>query len=127
MQLFKKTLTTFQDRRLEPPPSAPTARLVDPASSADEAGGSANPFTAGDRFARQCGYTLALHIEGGTQDGEFLVRPDADLDGLFRAWGVDWQEWTLVHGCNVVIEQVRAVERPAVVERFLLDMQGDGR
>jgi len=63
-------------------------------------------MTAGDSAARKEGYTRAVYIEGGMQSGEFLIQPDTDLDSTFRAWGTDWQEWTAVHGCNVLIEEV---------------------
>lgn len=62
--------------------------------------------TAGDRFAQRSGYTRRVYIEGGMEDGEFLIRADTDLDTTFRAWGTDWQEWTMVHSCNVLIEEV---------------------
>jgi len=63
-------------------------------------------MTAGDAAARKDGYTRTVYIEGGMESGEFLIQPDTDLDTTFRAWGTDWQEWTMVFGCNVLIEEV---------------------
>lgn len=62
----------------------------------------------GDDQAIARGYTDLWMIEGGCQGGEFLVKPDTDLDGMFRAWGVDWQEWSLVNGSNVLMERITA-------------------
>lgn len=60
--------------------------------------------TAGDAAAEEQGYTRRIYVDGGGQDGEFLIREDTDLDSRFKAWGVDWQEWTWVFGWNVMIE-----------------------
>lgn len=60
----------------------------------------------GDAEAYTAGYTHRVNIEGGCQGGEFLVKPDEDLDDRFRAWGVDWQEWSWVNGSNCLIEGV---------------------
>lgn len=64
--------------------------------------------TAGDRAARMSGHTRRIYIEGGCMGGEFLIKPDTDLDDRYRAWGVDWQEWTWVNGWNVLVEEVTA-------------------
>jgi hypothetical protein len=60
--------------------------------------------TQRDAQALDAGYTRLVYIDGGCEGGEFLVRHDADLDGRFKAWGIDWQDWTWVNGCNVLIE-----------------------
>lgn len=60
--------------------------------------------TAGDAAAENEGYTHRVYIDSGSQSGDFLVRKDDDLDGEFKAWGVDWQEWTMVRGWVVHIE-----------------------
>jgi hypothetical protein len=64
--------------------------------------------TAYDALAIDLGYTRRVEIEGGCQGGEFLIQPDADLDDRFKAWGVDWQEWTWVNGWNVLIAECGA-------------------
>lgn len=61
--------------------------------------------TAADALAIDLGYTRRVDIEGGAMGGEFLIRGDEDLDGRFKAWGVDWQEWTWVSGWNVLISE----------------------
>jgi hypothetical protein len=66
--------------------------------------------TDADKVAYLDGYTKRVEIEGGCMSGEFLIQPDADLDGRFKAWGVDWQEWTWVHGSNVLIEHLEGVQ-----------------
>jgi len=60
--------------------------------------------TQRDAEALDAGYSRLVYIDGGVEGGEFLVRHDADLDGRFKAWGIDWQMWTWVHGSNVLIE-----------------------
>ena len=62
--------------------------------------------TACDAAAIDAGYTRRVLIDGGEMGGEFLIQPGADLDDRYRAWGVDWQEWTWVNGWNVLVEEV---------------------
>lgn len=61
--------------------------------------------TAADSIAVAQGYTRRIYIEGGMEGGEFMIRPDDDLDSRFKAWAVDWQQWTRVTGCSVIIEE----------------------
>jgi hypothetical protein len=61
-----------------------------------------------DQQAIAEGYTRRVYIEGGSQEGSFLIQPEADLDGRFKAWGIDWEEWTWVHGSNCLIEDEEA-------------------
>jgi hypothetical protein len=60
----------------------------------------------GDNAAVLDGYTKELF---GTSDGpdlNILVRPDTDLDGTFRAWDMDEQEYIMVHGWLFAFEEV---------------------
>ena len=65
-------------------------------------------LTARDREAQALGYTTRIMVDGGCECGEFLVKPDTDLDGRFKAWGIDWDGWFYITGCNVLIETVEA-------------------
>lgn len=108
MPFLQKTLTPYP-AVASCPPSAPPALPAFLASLADEAGEGANLLTPDD-LARSQGFTRLVFIEGGCGDGEFLIRPDTDLDSSFRAWGVDWQEWTTVHGSNVLIQELETAQ-----------------
>jgi hypothetical protein len=44
------------------------------------------------------GYTQEVEATNGFMDLYLLVKPDADLDGTFKAWDTDAQEWILVNG-----------------------------
>lgn len=61
-------------------------------------------LTQRDNAAIAAGYTRRVYIDGGCEGGEFLVNPAHDLDGRFKAWGIDWAEWSWVTGSNVLIE-----------------------
>jgi len=61
-------------------------------------------WTENDKHALAAGYTKRVYIEGGMEDGNFLVKPDADLDSRFKAWAIDWSSWTFVNGWNCLIE-----------------------
>lgn len=59
---------------------------------------------AKDRAAMAKGFTRRVYIEGGCEAGSFLIRPEDDHDGRFKAWAIDWEQWTTVNGSNVLIE-----------------------
>jgi hypothetical protein len=44
------------------------------------------------------GYTRELWLSGGEYDLNVLVKPDADLDGAFRAFCLDECEYLRVNG-----------------------------
>ena len=35
-----------------------------------------------------------------------LVKPDADLDGIFKAWDTDNQQWIIINGWTFTAEEV---------------------
>ena len=51
-----------------------------------------------DNGATLAGYTKELIAVGGGYDLHLLVKPDADLDGTFRAFCTDEQEYIRVNG-----------------------------
>jgi len=51
-----------------------------------------------DNVAILQGYTKEIWAECSEYEGPFLVRPDADLDGTFRAWDMDLQEFVRING-----------------------------
>lgn len=57
-----------------------------------------------DTIARTQGYTRAVVADCDLHTLELLIKPDADLDGTFRAWDRDQQEWLRVNGWLFVIE-----------------------
>jgi hypothetical protein len=61
-------------------------------------------LSAKDHQAIAKGFTKRVYIEGGCEGGSFLIRPEDDHDGRFKAWAIDWEEWTWVNGCTVSME-----------------------
>lgn len=57
-----------------------------------------------DYQAYAAGYTRELFISSEALDAHVLVRPDADLDGKFKAWDSDYSEWISVNGWLFEIE-----------------------
>jgi hypothetical protein len=58
-----------------------------------------------DQAAIAAGFTKRVYIEGGVEGGEFLVRPETDLDTRFKSWAIDWQQWINVSGFSCSIEE----------------------
>ena len=50
------------------------------------------------------GYTLQLELHNHEYFMCVLTNPGADLDGKFRAWDIDEQEWIVVNGWEFEIE-----------------------
>lgn len=50
------------------------------------------------------GYTQEVWAEGGDYSLPLLIKPDADLDGTFRAFDLDECEWINVNGWNFTIK-----------------------
>lgn len=61
--------------------------------------------TPDDLAAMAAGFTKRVYIEGGVEGGEFLVKPETDLDTRFKAWAADWQMWINVSGFSCSIEE----------------------
>jgi len=53
-----------------------------------------------DNVAILDGYTNEVYMEAGGYDLNLLVKPDADLDGTFKAWDMDEQAYIKVNGWN---------------------------
>lgn len=51
-----------------------------------------------DNVAILQGYTQEIWAECSEYAAPFLVRPDDDLDGTFRAWDIDMQEFVRING-----------------------------
>lgn len=51
------------------------------------------------------GYTWNVIASGGFEKCDLLIKPDTDLDGVFRAWDMTCQKWVHVHGYNVTFEE----------------------
>jgi hypothetical protein len=54
--------------------------------------------------AKAKGYTRPVFATGDGYDLELWVKPDVDLDGTFRAYDEDEDEWVKVNGWLFVIE-----------------------
>lgn len=54
--------------------------------------------TRTEDYAKARGYTVRRLLECDYCEFEALVRPDADLDGTFRAFDCDNAEWLSVNG-----------------------------
>ena len=59
-----------------------------------------------DNGAVLAGYTKEVYLTSMEADLFVLVKPDADLDGIFKAWDTDNQQWILVNGWNFTAEEV---------------------
>ena len=57
-----------------------------------------------DNIATLDGFTREVIAGGGMYTLELLVRPGADLDGRFRAWDMNEQEFITVNGWLFAIE-----------------------
>lgn len=57
------------------------------------------------KIAQGKGYTRAVFATGGDYDLYLWVKPDADLDGTFRAYDEDEDEWLRVNGWLFDIEE----------------------
>ena len=51
-----------------------------------------------DNVAVLNGYTVEINAACDRYDLALLVKPDVDLDGLFKAWDMDEQEYIMVSG-----------------------------
>lgn len=51
-----------------------------------------------DNVATLAGYTREVYAICDQHEGLFLIRPDTDLDGRFRAWDMDNQEFVAING-----------------------------
>jgi len=51
-----------------------------------------------DNVAVMRGYTRHVEIDIGGSSFAALIKPEADLDGTFRAFDTDNQEWIAVNG-----------------------------
>lgn len=56
------------------------------------------------RKAIDKGYTREIWAEGDEHTLNLLIKPDADLDGRFRAFCLDETEWLMVNGWLFSIE-----------------------
>ncbi len=59
-----------------------------------------------DNGAVLAGYTKELYLTSMEADLFVLVKPDADLDGIFKAWDTDNQQWIIVNGWTFTAEEV---------------------
>lgn len=62
------------------------------------------PLGCNDNTAVRLGFTRHVYCDGGLVSFAALVKPDADLDGTFRAFDTDNQEWLNVNGWLFLIE-----------------------
>lgn len=51
-----------------------------------------------DNIAILDGYMEEVHATGGGHELFLLIKPGTDLDGSFRAWDMDAQEYIKVYG-----------------------------
>lgn len=51
-----------------------------------------------DNVAVLAGYTVEYLAECDAHSIPILAKPDADLDGRFRAWDMDEQEFIVING-----------------------------
>jgi len=61
-----------------------------------------------DNIAVLDGFTREIyaHCSNGLNDLYLMVQPNADLDGTFRAWDMDGQEFIRVNGWLFTIEEI---------------------
>ena len=59
-----------------------------------------------DNAAVLAGFTKEVQASSDSMDLFLLIQPDADLDGSFKAWDMDCQEWIMVNGWLFSIEEV---------------------
>lgn len=59
-----------------------------------------------DNVAVLDGFTREVMGYSDHHDLHLLIQPDADLDGSFKAWCCDEQEWLRVHGWLFTFEDV---------------------
>ncbi|MBS7457711.1 hypothetical protein [Coralloluteibacterium stylophorae] len=64
------------------------------------------PGLPSDNGAVMAGYTREVFARNATADLHLLVKPDANLGCLFRAWCTDEQEYVLVCGWAFEFEDV---------------------
>ena len=63
-------------------------------------------MTHTEQEARAMGYTRKVYIEGGMEEGHFLVKPETDLDGIFKAYSLDWEPgYYMINSYNCFIEE----------------------
>jgi hypothetical protein len=51
-----------------------------------------------DAIATRDGYTKEVMLTSDEYDLFLLIKPDTDLDGRFKAWDTDEQEFIIVNG-----------------------------
>jgi hypothetical protein len=44
------------------------------------------------------GYVRRIYVENATECADLLVKPNADLDGRFKAFSLDDETWVIVSG-----------------------------
>ena len=59
-----------------------------------------------DNVAILDGYTRLVYAECSMTDGVFLIRPEADLDDVVRAWDTDLQKYVNLNGWLWAFEDV---------------------
>ena len=59
-----------------------------------------------DNGAVLAGYTKELFLSSMEVDLYVLVKPSTDLDGIFKAWDTDNQQWLTVYGWNFTSEEL---------------------
>lgn len=57
-----------------------------------------------NQAALDAGFTREIFATSSEYDLYLLIKPDADLDGTFRAWDSDCFEWLKVNGWQFSIE-----------------------
>jgi len=62
-----------------------------------------------DNTAVLAGYTRELIVQGCYQDLHIFVKPNADLDGTFKAYDADECDWITINGWMISdIEEVQS-------------------
>lgn len=59
-----------------------------------------------DNVAILAGYTEEIVAYSAQYEFYLLVKPGDDLDGVFKAWDMDNQEWVHLNGWLYTIEEV---------------------
>lgn len=63
-------------------------------------------MTNADKAAQSAGYTRRVFVDSDQYCFDAMVKPDADFDGTFTAWSVDYQEYVRPNGWLFTVEDM---------------------
>jgi hypothetical protein len=63
-----------------------------------------------DNVAILDGFTREVWASCDAHEGPYLIKPDTDLDGAFKAWDMDAQEFVRINGWLWAIDDAGAFD-----------------